>query len=147
MNDPQTSSNTTLNGSPEEASSALFAHLVMQQSNMATMLLGKTPHPETGQVVRDLEAAKFFIDQLEMIEVKTKGNLTHEEAALLKQTLMALRMAFVESVDAPTTSSQPRTEPASPPAGTASAAEPSGSAAPPASPAEDEHRKKFSKKY
>ena len=73
----------------------------MQQSSMAMMLLGKTAHPESGQVVRDLEAAKLFIDQLEMIEFKTKGNLSPEEAALLKQSLMSLRMAFVECVNSP----------------------------------------------
>jgi hypothetical protein len=144
MNDPQTSGNTMVNESPEAISSALFAHLIMQQSNMAMMLLGKTPHPETGQVVRDLEAAKFFIDQLGMIEVKTKGNLNPEEAALLKQSLMALRMAFVESVEAPSTPSPSHPEAGSAPAGATSTAGPAGSAAPPA---EDEHRKKFTKKY
>ena len=81
--------------SREEVLSALFAQLVMQQSNMAMMLLGKVAHPETGQVVKDIEAAKFFIDQLEMLEVKTKGNLSKEEGALLKQSLMSLRLAFV----------------------------------------------------
>ena len=101
MNDPHVSDNMPVGGSPEEMRSALFAHMVMQQSSMAMMLLGKTAHPETGQIVRDLEAAKLFIDQLEMLEFKTKGNLTQEEAALLKQSLMSLRMAFVESVDSP----------------------------------------------
>ena len=81
--------------------SALFAQMVMQQSSMAMMLLGKTAHPETGKIVRDLEAARLFIDQLEMLEFKTKGNLNQEEAALLKQSLMSLRMAFVEAVDSP----------------------------------------------
>jgi hypothetical protein len=147
MNDPQTPDHSALNESPEAASSALFAHLVMQQSNMAMMLLGKTPHPETGQVVRDLDAARFFIDQLEMLEAKTKGNLNPEEAALLKQTLMALRMAFVESVERPPTSAPPRPESAAPPAGTASTADSAATAAPPASPAEEEPRKKFTKKY
>ena len=69
----------------EEMHSALFAYLVMQQANMAMMLLGKTPHPETGQTVQDLESAKLFIDQLEMLEAKTKGNLNAEESKLLKQ--------------------------------------------------------------
>ena len=117
--------------------SVLFAQMVMQQSSMAMMLLGKTPHPESGQVVRDLEAARFFIDQLEMLEHKTKGNLTAEEAGLLKQSLMSLRMAFVESVD----------NPPSPP-GTAPAAEPAVPVAKPETAAADETpAKKFSKKY
>src|SRR5437764_5322402 len=84
---------------PEQMTTALFAHLVMQQSNMAMMLLGKVAHPETGQIIKDLEAAKLFIDQLEMIEAKTKGNLSKDEANLLKQNLMSLRLAFVEAVE------------------------------------------------
>jgi len=145
MNDPHPSENMTASGSPDEVRSARFAHMVMQQSSMAMMLMGKTPHPETGQTVHDLEAAKFFIDQLEMLEFKTKGNLNHEETALLKQSLMSLRMAFVESVNSPLPPSETRAEPATPPAGAAPAVEPAKPAAAPAD--EDEHRKKFSKKY
>src|SRR5258707_3169238 len=85
----------------DEMMSALFAHLVMQQSNMALMLMGKAPHPETGKTMQDLESAKLFIDLLEMLEAKTKGNLTKEEQNLLKQTLMAVRMGFVEAVESP----------------------------------------------
>src|SRR5215217_3085612 len=80
--------------------SALFAHLVLQQSNMAMMLLGKVPHPESGEVIKDMEAAKLFIDQLEMLEAKTRGNLSKEESGLLKRSLMTLHMAFVEAVQA-----------------------------------------------
>ena len=128
--------------------SALFAHMVMQQSSMAMMLLGKTAHPETGQIVRDFEAAKFFIDQLEMLEFKTKGNLNQEEAALLKQSLMSLRMAFVESVDSPPPPSASRPEKGAPAAGTGPTGEPDKPAAVSATaPEEDEHRKKFTKKY
>jgi hypothetical protein len=148
MSDPQVSDNMPVSGSPDEIRSALFAHLVMQQSNMAMMLLGKTPHPETGQTLRDLEAAKFFIDQLEMLEFKTKGNLNQEEAALLKQSLMSVRMAFVESVNSPAPPAQPRPEPGASPAGSAPRVEPTQPAAPPAASAGGEDgRKKFSKKY
>jgi len=137
MNDPHITEHTPSGGSPDEMNSALFAQLVMQQASMAMLLLGKTAHPETGQVVRDLEAARLFIDQLEMLEGKTKGNLTPEEAALLKQSLMSLRMAFVECVDSP-----------APPPGAAPAAEPGAPATAPAvAPSDDESRKKFTKKY
>jgi Domain of unknown function (DUF1844) len=78
-----------------------FAQLVMQQTNMALMLLGQIANPNTGETLRDPEAARFFIDVLEMLEVKTRGNLTRDEEALLKQNLMALRLAFVEAVNAP----------------------------------------------
>src|SRR3954466_13935754 len=87
--------------SREEMMSALFAQLVMQQSNMAMLLLGKVPHPQTDEKVRDIEAARLFIDQLEMLEAKTKGILNKQEEQLLKQSLMSLRMAFVEAVEPP----------------------------------------------
>ena len=126
----------------EEMNSALFAYLVMQQSNMALMLLGKTPHPESGEIARDLDAAKLFIDQLEMLEVKTKGNLSPEETNLLKQTLMTLRLSFVEAAEAPAPAVNGSGE-AAPKASTEAA--PPASEAPPAE--DEEHRKKFSKKY
>src|SRR5580704_7780966 len=86
----------------EEYQSALFANMVIQQTNLAMLMLGKAPHPETGQLIQDLDTARMFIDQLEMLETKTKGNLNKQEEGLLKQALAALHMAFVEAVDAPT---------------------------------------------
>ena len=126
--------------------------MVMQQSNLAMMLLGKVPHPESGQTVRDLDGAKLFIDQLEMLEDKTKGNLTHHEEGLLKQSLMALRLAFVEAVESPETPAQPKTAPPAAqasPTGTVPAepqdktkpAETTGAAG------EEESRKRYSKKF
>ena len=147
MNDPHLSEDKPASGSPDEMRSALFAHMVMQQSSMAMMLLGKTAHPETGQIVRDFEAAKFFIDQLEMLEFKTKGNLNQEETALLKQSLMSLRMAFVEAVDSPPSKTEPRPDHSSPPGGAAPSPEPANAAPATAASTEEEHRKKFTKKY
>lgn len=128
--------------------SALFAQLVMQQANMAMMLLGKVAHPESGKVVKDLDAARLFIDELEMLEAKTKGNLTKDESNLLKQSLMSLRLAYVEAVEEPGSkpasgSSQTSSEPAA--TTPEKPATPSGT--PEASPSEEEHKKKFSKKY
>lgn len=123
----------------EEMNSVLFAQMVLQQSQMAMMLLGKIPNPTSGETVHDLEAARMFIDQLEMIEVKTKGNLSADESRLLTQTLTTLRMAFVEAVEAPVPDA-PKSEPES--AEKKSATEPQ-----PTSTAEDESKKKFTKKY
>src|SRR5258706_2839133 len=102
------------NPTPEQMMTALFAHLVMQQTNMVMMLLGKVPHPETGQIIKDMEGAKLFIDQLEMLQAKTKGNLSKEEEKLLQQSLMGLRLAFVEAVNtAPAEGSKSRPAPES----------------------------------
>jgi hypothetical protein len=128
--------------SREELMSALFAHMVMQQANIAMMMLGKVAHPETGKTMTDLDSAKLFIDQLEMLEAKTKGNLSKEEQNLLKQSLMSLRMAFVEAANAaPAEHAEHKEEPREEKKEGANA-EPA--AAPP--PQEESH-KKFSKKY
>jgi hypothetical protein len=126
--------------SRDEMMSALFAQLVVQQSNMAMLLMGKVPHPQTGKTVRDVEAARLFIDQLEMLEAKTKGNLTKEEDQLLKQSLMALRMSFVDAVESPAPESKT-------PEAAAPSAENKIESAPTSSSTDDESKKKFTKKY
>jgi len=126
----------------EEVMSALFAQLVIQQSNIAMMLMGKVAHPETGQVHKDIESARLFIDQLEMLEAKTKGNLSKEESALLKQSLMSLRLAFVDAVEPGKPQEAPPTSPSS-----SQAEQQAENANPATSPADEDHRKKFSKKY
>jgi len=143
MNDPQTSPETSPSRSPEEMRSALLAQMILQQSSMAMMLLGKTAHPQTGEIVRDLEGARLFIDQLEMLEYKTKGNLTSEESALLQQSLMSLRMAFVEAVDSPPAPAESGPGPNAAPAVSRPAPEPASKPGP----AEAESRRKFTKKY
>src|SRR3989442_10491504 len=85
--------------SRQEIMSAMFANMVVQQTNLALMMLGKVPDPQTGEVVRDLEAAKMFIDQLETLEFKTKGNLDKHEQKLLQQSLTTLRLAFVDALE------------------------------------------------
>lgn len=143
MSDQHSSEPLSASVSQQEIMSALFAQLIMQQTNMALMLLGKVAHPESGKTYKDVEAARLFIDQLEMLENKTKGNLTREESELLKQSLMNLRFAFVEAVEAPGPAqggSQAGESHASP--APDSAADTTGSTA-----TEEEHRKKFSKKY
>lgn len=120
--------------SREEYLSSVFATMVMQLTNMAAMFLGKVPNPENNKLVVDLDAAQIFIDQLEMLEARTKGNLTPEEQNILKQGLTMVRMAFVEAVDA---AQKPAAEPS----------QPEAPPAPPPSSDEAEARKKFTKKY
>lgn len=133
-----------------EMTSVMFAQLVMQQSNMALLFLGKTPHPQTGKTGVDLDHARFFIDQLEMLEVKTRGNLDSHEQSLLKQTLTTLRLAFVEAASKPQAQPAAAEKAASAPA---AAPEPelpkAAETATPAaeSAAQTESHKKFTKKY
>jgi hypothetical protein len=136
---PEKSSFDDLNRA--DAQSALFAQLVMQQSNMAFMLMGRVPHPETKETVRDLDSARLFIDQLEMLQTKTAGNLRKEEDAFLKQTLMSLHLAFVEALGSPPAESK-KTEAAAPEAAPQNKTAPATEAG-----AEADEKTKFSKKY
>ena len=141
-----------------ELHTELFAQMVMQQASLALMFLGVTPHPQTGQKLFDLDSAQMFIAQLDMLEAKTSGNLSPDEAALLKQSLTTVRMAFVQAVnsgDPSKSSAEPAPAPAKESGAAAEAqaasapeAKPAAEAgsAPGASPADDE-RKKFVKKY
>ncbi len=141
MSDPNSNEEALANMSHEEMMSALFAHLVIQNTNMALMFLGKVPHPQSGETVQDLETAKMFIDQLEMLEAKTKGNLTADEAKLLKQSLTHLHMTFVQAVENPS-QPQPAKKPEAP-----AAPETPGAPAVPLEAGEEESRKRFSKKF
>jgi len=54
-------------------------------------------HPsEAGQEQRDLAMAQQLIDILGMLREKTRGNLDHDEQALLDAILFDLRMKYVE---------------------------------------------------
>ena len=48
----------------QELRSAMFASLVLQQTNMATIFLGLAPNPQTGKTETNLDHAKYFIDLL-----------------------------------------------------------------------------------
>lgn len=128
-----------------------FIEFVMMQAQNAALFLGQIPNPQTGQGEVNLELAKMFIDQLGMIQEKTRGNLTNEEAAVLKNTLSNLQMAFVEvSQEKRGGKVEPAPQPTPPqsetPEAPAAAAE-EKSDAPPPSTTESESRKKFTKSY
>ncbi|MCS7337017.1 MAG: DUF1844 domain-containing protein [Verrucomicrobiae bacterium] len=123
--------------------SALFAELVLRQTQLALMLLGKMPGPQTEEARPDLDQAQVAIELLEMLELKTKGNLTKEEENLLKQSLMTVRMAFVEAVEAaPAASGSSRQSQAT---GATDASQGQATAEQPQS--EEQPRKRFVKKY
>jgi Domain of unknown function (DUF1844) len=73
-----------------------FVEFVMMHAQNAALFLGQIPNPKTGEPEVNLEFAKMFIDQLDMIQEKTRGNLTSEEATVLRNALSNLQMAYVE---------------------------------------------------
>ncbi len=72
-----------------------FIELIMMLAEQSVMLLGLQPHPATGKTMRNLKAAKIYIDQIEMIREKTRGNLVPEEAKILTKMLGDLQFEYV----------------------------------------------------
>src|SRR5256885_11345267 len=73
-----------------------FIEFVLMQAQNAALFLGQIPNPQTGKGEVNLEVAQMFIDQLAMIQEKTRGNLSNEESAVLRNTLSNLQLAFVD---------------------------------------------------
>ena len=127
-----------------------FIEFVMMHAQNAALFLGQIPNPKTGEAEINLDLARMFIDQLEMIQEKTRGNLTNEETMVLRNALSNLQMAFVEASGAAQPQRAPQPEAAQPAPSqqdqpTSSAPEQSAPLA--SSESETESRKKFTKSY
>ncbi len=75
-----------------------FIEFVLMQAQNAAFTLGQIPHPQTGKAEVNLDMAQLLIDQLVMIQEKTKGNLNTDESRILAGTISNLQMGFVEVV-------------------------------------------------
>jgi hypothetical protein len=74
---------------------ASFAQLVTIFATQASVSMQQAVDPSDKQGPEHLTYAKHFIDLLAVIEQKTQGNLSSEEAQMLESILHELRMAFV----------------------------------------------------
>lgn len=75
---------------------ASFLMLVGMFSTQAMVSMGVVPNPATGKSESQLPLARHFIDLLDVLAAKTKGNLDTEEQTQLDGTLHQLRMVYVE---------------------------------------------------
>jgi hypothetical protein len=124
-----------------------FIEFVMMHAQNAALFLGQIPNPKTGEAEINLDLARMFIDQLEMIQEKTRGNLTNEETTVLRNALSNLQMAYVEASGAagPQRAAEPEAPqppPSQPATGAAEQAPPIASSEP-----DTESHKKFTKSY
>ena len=77
----------------------LFMQLIMQNQQIAMMAMGKIKNPVSDKIERNLEHAKIYIDTLDMLLAKTKGNLSEYEEKFLTETLKELKLNYVDEVD------------------------------------------------
>lgn len=84
------------------------ASLQILLSTLATQAMGSLgllPDPASGKPNVNRKLAKHFIDTMAMLEEKTKGNLTDEEATQLRDSLHQLRMIYLSTPNTPTAGS------------------------------------------
>ena len=73
-----------------------FTLLILSLVAQARICLGDLENPATKTKQLDLDSAKHNIDMLEMLDEKTKGNLSEDEKSLLDSVLYELRMRYVQ---------------------------------------------------
>ncbi len=74
-----------------------FSNFVLSLNASAIMHLGDIPDPNTKQREINIPAAKHTVDILEILQDKTKGNLSDEEQNLIDDVLYSLRLRYVQA--------------------------------------------------
>ena len=74
-----------------------FLQLVGKLYQEGLAFMGLFDDPQTGQSMANFPVASWHIDILGLLEEKTKGNLTGEEAKLLKEAIANLKLTFVRA--------------------------------------------------
>ena len=74
----------------------LFMYLVGTFQSSAWIALGKMKNPMTDKIERNLEQASYYIDLLDMLQSKTKGNVSEYEEQMLINTVSELKMNFID---------------------------------------------------
>ena len=74
----------------------LFIHLVNTFVQSAWISLGKVKNPVTDTLERNLEQATYYIDLLDMLQTKMKGNLSEWEEQYIIHSLSELKLNFID---------------------------------------------------
>ena len=75
-----------------------FTAFVLSLASTAAIHFGDLPDPQSGKPAEaNLEGAAQMIGILELLDQKTRGNLTAEERQVLEQVLYELRLRFVQA--------------------------------------------------
>lgn len=82
----------------EEQPGISFAGFVLSLATTAAVHFGDIEDPGTGERhPTDLQAAHQMIELIALLQDKTKGNLTPDEAKLVDDLLYELRLRFVQA--------------------------------------------------
>ena len=73
-----------------------FVHLFNTFVQSAWISLGKVKSPVSDKLERNLEQATYYIDLLDMLQTKMKGNLSEWEEQYIIHSLSELKLNFIE---------------------------------------------------
>ena len=82
-----------------ETQRKLFLQLILQNQQMALISMGKTASPVSNKVEKNMSYAKVSIDTLEMLQLKTKDNLSTMEEKYLSEMINQLKLDFAKASD------------------------------------------------
>jgi len=111
--DTQKSEQQALKETPEEEFElppVNFINFINSLASTAFMYMGGLVDPETKKPIIELNLAKHHIDIIEMLQQKSKGNLTAPENNFLENTLYNLRMSYIRFATAPPPTEERKTE-------------------------------------
>jgi hypothetical protein len=80
----------------EDKNTSLFFSLIMTFQTAAMQQMGKLKNPISDKIERDLQQAQLSIDILDMLEEKTRGNVSDDESRFLKGILQEVKLNYVD---------------------------------------------------
>jgi hypothetical protein len=91
--------NFTMKDSPQidEAESVAFTSFIMSLATQVLVQIGEMPPPEGMSIPIDFDSARQTIDLMAMLQRRTKGNLSAEEARFMEEVLHSLRVSFISA--------------------------------------------------
>lgn len=102
---PESQASPTFSESTPPMPPLSFSSFVFSLGTSSLMLMGESLDPQQPSPPVNLPQAKEIIDILSMLEEKTKGNLSSEEASVIGDMLYTLRMKYVSATSGTSSSS------------------------------------------
>ncbi len=97
VSNPEPAPSSTSAEPSSQAPPLTFSSFVFSLGTSSLMLMGESIDPQQPTPPVNLPQAKEIIDILSMLEEKTKGNLSSDEASVIGDMLYTLRMKYVSA--------------------------------------------------
>jgi hypothetical protein len=81
----------------DEQEPVAFSSFIMSLATQVLVQLGEMPAPSGMEIPLDLEAARQTIDIMTMLQKRTRGNLSADEARFMEEVLHSLRVSFINA--------------------------------------------------